>query len=47
MTKDEFYAAKILEDEFWEFLYISDDGAMVFSRVIGGVTFCARVAVDR
>lgn len=47
MNKDEFYAAKIIEDDHWEFLGMSDDGDMMFSRTIGGVIYSANVREDR
>jgi hypothetical protein len=47
MTQDDFYAAKIIENDGWEFCGVADDGDMIFSRLIGGVLFSAHVSVDR
>lgn len=47
MTKEDFYTANVMEADGWEFLYDSDDGYMVFSRLIGGVVFTAKVAVEK
>lgn len=47
MTPDDFYVAKAMESEGWEFIGLADDGDMMFTRIIGGVTYGADVRRDR
>lgn len=47
MTSDDFYTAQVMEKDGWNFVGEADDGDMVFTRLIGGVTFSAKVSVDR
>lgn len=44
MDKDDFYAAKEVEADGWEFLYISDAGEMVFNRYIATVEYVAHIS---
>lgn len=47
MTSDDFYAAKVMENDGWEFAGEADDGDMLFTRLIGGIQYSVRLAVDR
>ena len=47
MTPDDFYVAKLLENEGWEYNNMSDDGVMVFTRTFLAQTWVIRVGVDR
>lgn len=47
MNPEEFYAAKVLESDGWEFNGVSDAGDMTFTRQIHGVIFVANVHEDR
>lgn len=46
MDKEDFYAAQILETEGWEYLYTSDQGYMIFAKIIGGIVYSAKVGKD-
>lgn len=47
MTSDDFYAAKVMENDGWEFIGEADDGDMLFTRFIGEIAYAAKLAVDR
>lgn len=47
MTPEDFYAARELEDEGWEFTGTNDAGNMVFTRLIAGLVWVADVRLDR
>lgn len=47
MTPEDFYTARKLEEEGWEYLGLNEGGDMMFARVIGGIVFSADVSVSR
>lgn len=46
MDKEDFYAAQIVENEGWEFCRSDKDGWIIFTRMIGGVLFTAKIGKD-
>ena len=46
MNADDFYVAKQLEKDGWSYEYLGDDGDMVFTRILTGVTYQARVRAE-
>jgi len=46
MTPEDFYAARELEDDGWEFIGTSDAGDMVFTRLLGGLVYVAEIRLE-
>jgi hypothetical protein len=46
MSPDDFYVAKILEDEGWTYEHLGDSGSMWFSRLMAGVLYKMEVSAD-
>lgn len=47
MNPDDFFVAKRMEEDGWEYLGIADSGDMMFSKMFCGVTYVADVREDR